>query len=91
MGEIEKTLVCRRCNVRPKAILVDGHPNRIVCPSCGQEADFNEAVKAAGQVVSRDVIKDLQDSLVRSTRRSKHVKYVPGRVPATASPDFVFD
>ena len=94
MTSSEKTLVCGRCEIVPKASLVDGQPDRIVCPGCGIESDFEEArelaVIHAGKEISRDAIKGLQDRLARSTRRSKHVKYTPGRIPTSIPPAFIF-
>ena len=94
MTSSEKTLVCGRCEIVPKASLVDGQPDRIICPGCGIEADFEEArelaVIHAGKEISRDAIKGLQDSLVRSTCGSKHVEYIPGKIPAPTLPAFVF-
>ena len=90
----QKRLVCRRCKEAPQAILIAGRPQRIVCSRCGIEAGFDEAQKLAiehaRKDISRDVIKGFQDRLVRSSRRSKHFEYRPGRIPCPSAPDFVF-
>ena len=90
MAHSDKALVCRRCNVGPETILVDGRPDRIVCPSCRREMDLDEALRRAGRYLSHSIIKGFQNRQIRSTRRYKHVKYKPGRLPAVPAPDFIF-
>ena len=90
MASTDKALVCRRCQILPKKSTVESGNDRIVCPGCGLEADLGVAVKAAGLYFSHGELKSFQDRQVRSTRGSKHVKYVPGRLPRIDPPDFIF-
>ena len=94
MPEINQTLVCGRCDIVPKASLVDGQPDRIICTGCGIEADFEEAqalaIVHAGKEISRDALKGFQDRQVRSTRRLELVAYLPGKIPVPIPPAFVF-
>ena len=85
-----ESIECRRCNVLSEKVSVKGHPDRIRCPVCGINADLDVAIEAAGRHVSQDILKDLQNQLIRSTRGSKHVTYTPGRVAAGCPPDFIF-
>ena len=90
MPSTDQALVCRRCQVLPKEINVEGDNDRIACPGCGLEAELGVAVKAAGLYFSRGELKSFQNRQARSTRRFKHVEYRPGRIPRTEPPDFVF-
>ena len=90
MPEVSQTLVCRRCDVIPKKILVDDRSDRFVCPACGREENIHIALERAASYLNHGIIKDFQDRQVRSTRRFKHVKYRPGRLPSVPEPDFVF-
>ena len=90
MPSTDKALVCRRCEVIPETISVEGDRVRLVCPRCGNAADRDVAIKAAGLHFSRGELKSFQDRQVRSTRGLKHVEYRPGRIPRTGPPDFIF-
>ena len=93
MTSSEKTLVCGRCEIVPKTILVEGGLDRVVCSRCGLEADLKVALELAGKhfLYAHDgPLKSFQDRQVRSTRRLKNVKYVPGPLPRIGTPDFIF-
>ena len=85
-----QSFVCRRCDVSPKTILVDGSPDRVACPACGREEDIHIALERAGRYLNHGIIKGFQDRQVRSTRRLKHVEYRPGCLPSVPIPDFIF-
>ena len=87
---MDKTLVCRHCNVLPQRVRVEGNADRIRCPRCGVETLLDIATKAAVRHASRSIIKNFQDSMVRSTRGLKHVKCTPGKLSGSQVPDFVF-
>ncbi len=86
----DKTLVCSRCEVAPVTIRMEDDTLRLRCPGCGSERARDVAIEAAGLYFNRSELKGLQDRQVRSTRRLKHVQYIPGNIPVPARPAFVF-
>ena len=90
MPSTDKALVCRRCEVIPETISVEGDRVRLVCPRCGNAADRDVAIKAAGLHFSRDELKSFQDRQVRSTRGSQACRVSPRSDPPNRARGFHF-
>ena len=78
------TLVCSPCQV----IADDTTSGGVVCPKCGKTGSattVQQAKQALEGQVTHAVAKELQDTLKKATRGSKHLTYNPGRLPSNPS------
>ena len=94
MAERNKTLMCRRCEVRAELVSEDGARELIRCPSCGMAGDAEEiarlAIEHAQQSLVHGAIEDFQRGMARSTKRHKNVTYRPGKLSSLVPPDFIY-
>ena len=67
----DKTLVCRRCKVPPKIIREEGSLNKISCPVCGVNEDFDVARRRAAEHANRDLMKGISNLIASKFKRSK--------------------
>ena len=81
-----KTLMCRFCKVLPEKLIIEGGPDRILCPSCGREDNFDVAVRIAGEHANYEILQEHQNRMKRLFRGSQSTRYIPGRLPRRQRP-----
>ena len=87
----DKTLMCRLCKVLPEKLIMESGADRIHCPSCGWEEDFDVAVRIAGEYeIRRLQDKHIRDPLRKAAAGSKHLRYIPGNRSNPLPPRFMY-
>ena len=94
MANLNKTLVCRRCNRHPELVREEGASDIARCSVCGVFGNYEEIRERAVEYEARSEINRInhgrQKRLIDSTRGSKNVTYRTGKLPVLSAPDFIF-